>query len=254
MCAITTLLVSGFLVEQNSWSAEAKFTNPALTGMERINVLIVPPYGNLNDGTKLWEELRFKVIQKLKESDRRFEDIIYRGGRAPSIDIPELRIAVELLKLNNSRQFVYRIQTSLSLSLYIDRNPKVAIKTDVWTIAETMEPASIQVSEEAITDTVLGQAGIFAFAYKAANPQIKENDQGNSNENQKEKIADKTIAKEEAKTASNTYKYVSSKSSKVFHLPQCKSASRILPENMVGYATKDEAVNANKRPCKSCNP
>jgi micrococcal nuclease len=50
------------------------------------------------------------------------------------------------------------------------------------------------------------------------------------------------------------YKYVASKNSEVFHTPTCRSAKRILPENMVGYSSREEAINAGKKPCKLCKP
>ena len=48
--------------------------------------------------------------------------------------------------------------------------------------------------------------------------------------------------------------YVASRSSQVFHQPDCKSATKISTRNLVRYNTRNEAVQAGKRPCHECNP
>jgi len=50
------------------------------------------------------------------------------------------------------------------------------------------------------------------------------------------------------------WKYVASKKSKVFHIPDCKWAQKIKPENLVGFKSREEAVESGRRPCKSCRP
>ena len=49
-------------------------------------------------------------------------------------------------------------------------------------------------------------------------------------------------------------KFVASKKGKVFHKPECKAAARISADNLVSYATREEAIAAGKKPCKVCNP
>ena len=39
-----------------------------------------------------------------------------------------------------------------------------------------------------------------------------------------------------------------------FHRPDCKSAAKISEKNLVHYATRDEAIQAGKKPCAECNP
>jgi phosphatidylserine/phosphatidylglycerophosphate/cardiolipin synthase-like enzyme len=48
--------------------------------------------------------------------------------------------------------------------------------------------------------------------------------------------------------------YVASKRSQVFHRADCKGAASISPQNVVHYATRDEAVAAGKQPAHDCNP
>ena len=48
--------------------------------------------------------------------------------------------------------------------------------------------------------------------------------------------------------------YVASRNSGVFHRADCKSAAKISEKNLVHYATRDEAMQAGKKPCHECNP
>jgi sugar phosphate isomerase/epimerase len=71
--------------------------------------------------------------------------------------------------------------------------------------------------------------------------------------------ADSLTASEErtkpaAKPTATKYRYVASENGEVFHKPECRWAKRIKPENLVVYNSRDEAINAGKRPCKSCKP
>ena len=48
--------------------------------------------------------------------------------------------------------------------------------------------------------------------------------------------------------------FVASSRSQVFHRADCKSATKISEKNLVHYATRDEAIQAGKKPCAECNP
>jgi phosphatidylserine/phosphatidylglycerophosphate/cardiolipin synthase-like enzyme len=48
--------------------------------------------------------------------------------------------------------------------------------------------------------------------------------------------------------------YVASTGSRVFHRPGCRSAAKISAKNLVRYGTRDEAIQAGKRPCAECKP
>jgi len=50
------------------------------------------------------------------------------------------------------------------------------------------------------------------------------------------------------------YKYVGSKKSKKYHLPTCRSAQKIKPDNLVTFKSAQEAKAAGYVPCKVCKP
>jgi phosphatidylserine/phosphatidylglycerophosphate/cardiolipin synthase-like enzyme len=48
--------------------------------------------------------------------------------------------------------------------------------------------------------------------------------------------------------------FLASKNSAVFHKAGCASAAKISAKNVIRYNTRDEAVQAGKKPCAECNP
>ncbi len=87
----------------------------------------------------------------------------------------------------------------------------------------------------------------------AANPPAGQASNGRTSETDSLAATEKQT-KPDATSAVAGYRYVASKNSKVFHKPECRWATRIMPENLVGYSSKDEAIKAGKRPCKQCKP
>ena len=56
-------------------------------------------------------------------------------------------------------------------------------------------------------------------------------------------------------TTANTYadmKYIASKNGTVYHFPWCSGAKRIHKENLISFATKEEAEAAGYRPAANC--
>ena len=58
----------------------------------------------------------------------------------------------------------------------------------------------------------------------------------------------------QASVDQRSYKYVTSRNSAVFHRASCRSVAKISPKNLMGYATREEAVRAGKKPCEECRP
>ena len=50
------------------------------------------------------------------------------------------------------------------------------------------------------------------------------------------------------------WSYVASRNSKVFHRPDCGYVKRILPKNLIGFQSREEAIQSGRRPCKVCRP
>ena len=87
----------------------------------------------------------------------------------------------------------------------------------------------------------------------AANPPARQASNGRTSETDSLTATEKQT-QPGTKSAVAEYKFVASRSSRVFHTSDCRWAKRIKPENLVVYNSKDEAIKAGKRPCKVCNP
>jgi competence protein ComEC len=72
---------------------------------------------------------------------------------------------------------------------------------------------------------------------------------------EKESIRAPPVVKTEIKTTeTQEYKYAASKKSEVFHYTTCFYVSKIKPENLILFKTREEAIASGRRPCKKCKP
>ncbi len=67
------------------------------------------------------------------------------------------------------------------------------------------------------------------------------------------KSSDKASRTTKSATKSGPGRYVGSRRSDVFHVPECSNARKIQPENLVTYSTR-EAAAKDRRPAKDCDP
>lgn len=58
----------------------------------------------------------------------------------------------------------------------------------------------------------------------------------------------------EERSSPAAYAYVGSRNSDKYHLPTCRHAGKIAEENLVGWASREEAEAAGYSPCKTCSP
>ncbi len=217
---------------------------PALADIEHFMVVIVPPDAEPNKDGLVWKELEAKIINKLNEAGIK----IMPGIAGNILNIDELRVYIDMLKLTDSQQHVFCIQTSLARMVNLPQH-RFHIKADVWKTEPAMQAVSVQTMPGAVTNVVLEQAEAFIYAYLAANPSSKRPSDANDIS-----IVLKEQVKPVAKSTAAKYGYVASKNSKVFHKPDCSSARRIKPENLIDYNSRAEAIKAGKRPCKICKP
>ena len=217
--------------------------NPILAGMDKVAVVIVYPDAEPNKDGLVWAELETKIINKLSESGIK----IIAGVGGSILNINELRIGIEMLKLEDSQQYVFRIQTSFATKVSMANEPRRYIKTDIWKVPPQMHAVSGEQMPKAVSDVVLGQVETFIAAWQAANSTKEKpaNPNNISSENKK-----KVVPIVKTKSA----EYVASKNGKVFHTADCSSAKRILPENIVTYNSREDAERDGKRPCKICKP
>jgi len=231
--------------------------NPEFRGIHIVHVTILPSTSEPNKHSLVWKELKTKVEHKLEEAGIKIIHTLDTRYESRSFHVPELRIYIDMLKLEGLQQYVYRIKTSLSRVVYLALRdegvqhfePKFMLKADVWKTGSPMQAISVKNMPAVVTDVVLEQVDAFIAAYCAANPPGARPSAPNDITVKPEKLT-----KPDAKRAVAQYKYVASKNSKVFHKPDCRWVKRIKPANLVGYNSRGEAIEAGKRPCKMCKP
>lgn len=220
--------------------------NPTLAGIDNLFVTII--HAGEEPKGLVWEKLKTEINNRLNQSG--IKVFTPEPGVRYKLPIwPELKICVDILKLEQSQQYVFHIQTMLAKNIYLEVEPKLQQKADIWKTEPVMQAVSAESIPAAVTSAALEQVEAFIHAYLAANPPNKQHlDLYDSSKSEKEQL------KPPVKSIPAEYKYVASKNSKVFHKPSCPWAERIKPENLIGYSSRDEAIKAGKRPCKRCNP
>ena len=231
--------------------------NPILEGIEEFYVLI-EAHRSLPDESGLdWKELDTRVKEKFEKEHIKVAfvadtpNIVSILPESATRDLPALIVFVDMLRLEESKMYVYHIQTSLRKKAYLSRDSSSSIKVSVWEAGRVMQAVSFQDMPLQVTDVVLKQIDVFIQSYKAANPP---DSKISDTENNIVMNIPEDQAKSNVDMAAAEYNYVASKNSGVFHKSSCRWAQNISEENLVTYNSRDEAIKAGKRPCKSCNP
>jgi len=201
--------------------------HPAVARIDAVQVVVLASGDERITDTAFRAGLVVKVEQKLKLATLKIPDPNQPGQAGKPFDTPQFVVNVDV-RHYNGEQMLFSVRTTLARPVYVAvREPGSKqlkagpmVTAAVWTEASPIMPASSQGVRDGITRQTLQQADAFIAAW----------------------------------VASNRSKYVASKNSKVFHLPGCRFAKRISPENLIGYKSRDEAVSAGKRACKFCKP
>lgn len=154
--------------------------------------------------------------------------------------IPALRIAVDLMPSEAQTSLALYVRTSFSRDVSLGGR---TLPATVWSAEPAMEFVQPSPWPDEVQKVVLEQVESFIAARKAAAP----------HDGEIPMVSSVPVLRRNAAGAS-PYPFVASKNSSVFHAAGCPMAGNIAEENLVGYNSRDEAVAAGKRPCKTCNP
>jgi hypothetical protein len=223
--------------------------HPAFAGIDKLHVSVLRFGSTQEKEQTLIKQLEANVKERLRragiELDKPTADNI--------LTIPELRIYVNMLSLKDSQWCVFRVQTALARAVCLKDEHNPVFKADIWQTAPAMQALSEQDMPEKVTDLIAEQVDDFIDIFKATNTSDTKPSEVGMNKNASLNNLPEQSDKNENSTAVE-YKFVSSSNSNVFHKPRCRWAQNISKENLVIYKSREEAIKAGKRPCKTCNP
>jgi hypothetical protein len=226
-----------------------------LTGIEKFTVQVIPVNNDTNINESPWDLLSEKVKQKFDDAKI---DIVLRptSHEQPNASmLSTLEIHINTLELEDTKQVVFHIQTVFKTKVCLEEKPLRHIKADVWKTKPIMKAISLDNMSKQLTEKVLEQVQAFICAYQAANspekPEILNTRTFNDQQNNTTSIQTRRSL---AQNQQIQTQFIASKNSKVFHKADCQWVNKIKPENLVIYNSREQAVNAGKRPCKQCEP
>jgi len=234
---------------QSNRSLQPGRFNSPLAGMKEVHLVVVP-YNIGTYGNQLFlEQLRKKAEERLSNSGIILAPDIYAVVAKQPGNIFELRIEIDRLQIAERQTAIFRSRTALILNVLLQRYPRRLSRAEVWVLCGTIQPTSEENISSAITELVTAQIDAFISAYRRANTEVPAAPDAND-----VSVTAKKQAEPEAKSAEVEYEYVSSSGSKIFHKADCRAAKRILPKNLIGYQSREKAIETGHRPCKLCKP
>ncbi len=162
-----------------------------------------------------------------------------------------LRVAVKVYRPAHQDIFVYNLKIDFLQTVTLERNRQTRIDAVTWELMWFAHGSESRLAQ-AIPQNLKVLTASFIRDYRQVNP--KDNKTAGPRNDNNASTALEQYAKSNPGSATGKYEFIGSKSSDVFHKPDCHSASNISSENLVSYKTREEAVKAGKRPCKWCNP
>lgn len=232
-------------MKTGKWCVIVTFMTGILPGIEELYVVVGSRVGGPYD----WRELESKLEGKLKEAGMEIGGGIYLEGKFKCLDLPELRVYIDTVKVEDGEQCVFHVQTALATKVFFAKESPWFCKAEVWRVQPVMEAASASDMRAKVEQAVVEQVEAFINARAVAKGHTPRFSDAND-----VTIVAKAQVRATPKRSAAKYPYVASKKSKVFHKSGCRSAGRISAENVVGYNSREEAVSAGKRPCKQCKP
>lgn len=220
--------------------------NPALCGIDRVYIVIEGPDRSRLDKDRRWQSLRSEVLGEIQGAGIKTLPPV-SPGTAARPEIPEFHIQIQTTEPNDSQQSILFVRSFLTRQVYFSEDRSVTIKAEVWQTEAVLQFVPTDRCLAEISKIALRDAKAFAHSVITARRKKVSANTFASEPNDRE-------AAKSQRTQIPTGAFVASKNSRVFHKPDCTFAEFILPDNLVTYKTRDDAIKAGKRPCKRCKP
>lgn len=223
--------------------------NPRQASLRGANVMTVDVVcsEDVKETDLKQQEIRENIVEQLEQAGIKILPVNL-WGTAPGRC--RLKVLIKVYKPSDLKTFIYNLKIYFVQTVALERIPGAKIDAVTWELAWLAHGSKSKLTE-AVPANLKIMTDNFIRDYRLANPLSGEPSDTNTGNNVSVTAPQGQIRSD---VAVARYRYVSSKNSKVFHSPQCRSAKRIKPENLVGYNSKEEVIQAGKRPCKVCKP
>ena len=221
-------------------------THEALADVEKLCVALAtsetPQVAKLIDVPKL----RAQAVAKLNEAG-------VKCVESEAGVCPRLVVQIEGMTVQDCDKYICRVQTSLNRVVTFTAQRDVQVEAEVWRLRPAIKVAMGKEAGEVITKAVLAQVEAFIDACRSARKPQNRATVAEPNVTGSESTS-RTKPSPQNPPAASASPFVASKSGSVFHRPECRWAQNISGDNRLSYKTREEAVQAGKRPCKTCKP
>jgi hypothetical protein len=226
-------------------SAKLNPMQESLRGVQAMTVDIVCSEGATEAGLNQ-QDIRDKLIDQLEQTGIK---IIPGQFWQTAPGRCRLKVLIKVYKPSDLKTFIYNLKVYFIQTVALERIPESKIDTATWELSWLGHGSKDRLAES-VPANLKSMIDSFIRDYRTSN--------SFSGKSSDTKTADNvSVTSPKGLIHSDvtvSYKYVSSKNSQVFHRPNCRSAKRIKPENLIGYNSREEAIQAGKRPCKVCKP
>ena len=226
-------------------SAKLNPRQASLRGANVMTVDVVCSQGVKETDLKQ-QEIRENIVEQLEQAGIKILPVKL-WGTAPGRC--RLKVLIKVYRPSDLKTFIYNLKVYFVQTVALERIPEAKIDAVTWELTWLAHGSKNRLTE-AVPKNLKIMTDNFIRDYRAANSLSGEP----SDTNARNTVSVTAPQGQIRSGVTARYKYVSSKNSKVFHSPQCRSAKRIKPENLVGYNSKEEVIQAGKRPCKVCKP
>jgi hypothetical protein len=220
--------------------------NKALAGIERLCVVVAatetPEAKRLVDTAAL----RTTIVSRLRDAG--IAHVECKTGLTP-----RLIVQIEATHVPDCGRHVYRVQASVNRVVTFSNHRDLHVLAAVWQPRPTIQVAVDERVVEAIGAAVIVQVDAFLGAYDAAR-RLQPRAESTPAVPPSARTGGQDGPEDAVRPSLVQFRFVASRNSSVFHRPDCRWAQNIAEKNLVGFETRDEALRAGKRGCKSCRP
>lgn len=251
------LLVPAMSAEQKTMTPKL---NSFLNGIREFNVFIIPDYPESLSNNRfkvMLNEIGATISARLEKSGFK---VIEAGQIAipfASQAIPQYKVSIGMYRLATG-DYMFRVQSSVAVTIILYGQTREDTQYDVWMAAGTVETGPEENANQFVVDMVISQVESFITVYNKVNKKVAHEEEPKPKKETSSAAASSSVkaasSEPNAAPTNTQYEYSASKNSTIFHKADCPITKRILEQNLVKYATREDAMKDGKKPCRQCKP